>query len=450
MSKVTTFNRQDVPDASLASADKSTRAFIENYPPPAGTDKTGQAGQEKNGPLNGSQNIPTTRKRLSAQDFLEQPDPDWIIKGLIPARGIGQIFGASGTGKSFLALDIVAHVGRGMNFYGRKTVKRPCVYLVLEGGGAFKNRIRAWQEKNGTFPDNVLFDVSDLQFASEASVESFIKDIPQGSLIIIDTQSCASLGLDENSAKDAGVVVDALKRIADACNGFVLVIHHSGKDSSKGARGSSAFRAAMDTCIEVGSDRTWKIDKQKDGASGAEYAFRLEKVALGMDADGDEVSSLVAEPDPNRQEKLKEQRDKSGTIGTKKLRNSSKLGLSTLDEAMTEERQEKIHTETWRKYFYRRHTGDNPETKRRDFNKARQQLTELNLITVFDDNYQLSKHSGTDGPNGPNGPQCPATHNPNVKRAKIAGQQSPLKGDWPDRPVDEDGQQFGNLMEVEK
>ena len=77
-----------------------------------------------------------------------------------------------------------------------------------------------------------------------------------------------------------------------------MLVHHSGKDTSKGARGASALRAACDTEIELSFDeetrvRTARATKQRDMETGAEINFILQIVELGEDADGDQVTTCI-------------------------------------------------------------------------------------------------------------------------------------------------------------
>ena len=77
-----------------------------------------------------------------------------------------------------------------------------------------------------------------------------------------------------------------------------MLVHHSGKDTSKGARGASASRAACDTEIELSIDedtrvRTAKATKQRDMETGAEINFALQVIELGQDADGDQVTTCI-------------------------------------------------------------------------------------------------------------------------------------------------------------
>jgi putative DNA primase/helicase len=119
-------------------------------------------------------------------------------------------------------------------------------------------------------------------------------------VIFIDTLNRAAPGLDENSSQDMGRVLAGMKRLQELTGGLVLIVHHTGKDASKGLRGHSSLFAALDGAIEVersATGRCWSAAKVKDGEDGKQIAFRLHVVDLGKDADGDPMNSCAVERD---------------------------------------------------------------------------------------------------------------------------------------------------------
>jgi len=97
-----------------------------------------------------------------------------------------------------------------------------------------------------------------------------------------------------------GVLTDAAKRLQVLTNGLVLLIHHTGKNESAGMRGHSSLSATIDASIQVsrqGNLRHWTFDKIKDGADGVNEGFKLLEVELGIDADGDPITSCVIQRD---------------------------------------------------------------------------------------------------------------------------------------------------------
>jgi putative DNA primase/helicase len=117
-------------------------------------------------------------------------------------------------------------------------------------------------------------------------------------VVVIDTLSATTPGGNENSGEDMGLVLSHCRLISKQTGALVVLIHHSGKDTTRGARGWSGLRAAADAEIEIvrnGDYRTATITKMKDGTDGVSYAFKLKVVDLGMDTDGEPESSCIVE-----------------------------------------------------------------------------------------------------------------------------------------------------------
>jgi hypothetical protein len=238
---------------------------------------------------------------LTTEQLQSLPKTTWRVKGLFPEHGLGSIYGPSGSGKSFLALDLMAAVACGSAFYGHKTTQCPVVYVALEGTGGIAKRVEAYETHHmiklpPTF--RIVTDMLSL-FSSEASVfaEAVIEAGLNEGVIVIDTLAQSAPGSDENSSAHMGLIISNAQLLQRMTNGLVVLIHHTGKDASRGARGHSSLYAALDAALEV--KRTpngleWLSGKVKDGESGNATPFRLERVVLGKDEDGDEISSCVA------------------------------------------------------------------------------------------------------------------------------------------------------------
>lgn len=241
---------------------------------------------------------------------------EWRLKGIFPRVGIGAIFGPSGSGKSFLAIDLGIRVAAGIDWYGRKTVPAPVTYVMLEGEAGLRNRIAAWEKFYSTeISSNFAGLPEPFAFSEECDVNDLAAALPRGGVVIIDTLNRAAPGKDENSSKDMGEVLNGTKRLQQLTEGLVLVVHHTGKDVSKGMRGHSSLHAALDGAIEVkrnGLARSWGAAKVKDGDDNIEVPFKLSVVQLGLDGDGEIASSCVATPNlsallPERRPKGKNQ-----------------------------------------------------------------------------------------------------------------------------------------------
>lgn len=95
------------------------------------------------------------------------------------------------------------------------------------------------------------------------------------------------------------LVVATCEAIKQRINGLVLLVHHTGKDVTKGSRGYTGLPAAVETSIEVtrtGNSRGWKLIKLRDSQDGLKHGFSLETVHVGFDEEGEPITSCVVNP----------------------------------------------------------------------------------------------------------------------------------------------------------
>jgi AAA domain len=220
-----------------------------------------------------------------------------FVEGVFAADSFSCVYGAPSAGKTFFLLDLALHVACNRPWNGLGVEQSGVIYVALEGAGGFSKRLKAWCQHYG------VTDLADLPF--HAMVGSFdmrndkstTRDIVETAkakaalwgkpvrLIVIDTLARAMAGGDENSAQDMGAVVAIADSIRLATGANVCLVHHSGKDDSRGARGSNALLGAVDTEIRVDRDglsRTATVKKQKDGQEGDSFDFKLETVDFGL------------------------------------------------------------------------------------------------------------------------------------------------------------------------
>lgn len=242
-------------------------------------------------------------KLLSATDLPDLPDVRYLIEDILPASGLGVVNGCSGVGKSFFCLDMAAAIASGVPWFGHTT--EPCcsvVYVALEGQAGFRRRVKAWEIDRGvSFPTRVkfVFDPLDLtELENPLTLAALILEECGADLIVIDTLNRASPGADENSSRDMGKIIEGATAMQIITGGMVVMVHHPGKDVTRGLRGHSSLFAAMDTVIDVYEDGQvirWKLLKSKDSEHGVNHAFRLKIVDLGNNAAGRPKSSCVVE-----------------------------------------------------------------------------------------------------------------------------------------------------------
>lgn len=239
---------------------------------------------------------------LSPAAIQALPPQQWRVKHVLPTTGLAALFGPSGSGKSFLALDLASCISHGVPWFGIRVNQAPVLYVMLEGEGGIRNRIAAHESAQGPLPANAFGVITQpFQLTTPQDVIDLAVATPTGAVIFIDTLNRAAPTSDENSSKEMGVILQAAKDLQQRTQGLVIVVHHTGKDSSKGMRGHSSLHAALDAAIEVErtatGSRHWSVAKAKDGEDGRQVTFRLKVHILGQDADGDDITSCSVEPD---------------------------------------------------------------------------------------------------------------------------------------------------------
>ena len=224
------------------------------------------------------------------RDLLTLPDPTWLIDGIIPTQGFVGLYGASGSGKSFIALDWALSVATGRPWMGHATNQAPSIYIAAEGGSGIKRRVRAWaQYYNDNELPGAYFLLEPLYVREEGVVETFLAnledercDINPG-MIVIDTLARSFGGGDENAATDMGHFIDRVNAIARDRHITMAVVHHTNVTGNR-ERGSGAFRGAADTmflCEATKHESTGRIllltlsnNKQKDDQEAPDIYMR--------------------------------------------------------------------------------------------------------------------------------------------------------------------------------
>lgn len=240
---------------------------------------------------------------ITAGMIAKRPAGEWLIKGLLPRADLIVLYGASGSGKTFVALDIAASIARGVAWRGMRTKKARVLYIAAEGGGGVGKRFEAYARHHGINAADLdigIITVAPNFMMKEDIAELVASIVASGGadLIIVDTYAQVTPGSNENSGEDMGLALSNCRNLTAATGATVLLVHHAGKDASRGARGWSGMRAAADAQLEVikheNGQRELRIDKMKDGDDGLNWGFKLEVIEVGMDGDGDTITSCVA------------------------------------------------------------------------------------------------------------------------------------------------------------
>lgn len=226
----------------------------------------------------------------SAADFLKRPAPRWLFPGIIPDAGLGVLVGPPGSGKSFLALDIAMCVATDRPLL-QQTEWRPLragwvLVLLGESHASWAARLAVYLDYYGLdAPSNLVYAQQPPSLGDGAAWATFRQQIDGESkrrdaaptLVVVDTIAACSPGIDENSARDMGLVMAHLQQLV-AAGSCVIALHHPGKGGSY--RGSTALLGSPDWMLNLkrdGATRTLEAEKLRDADQLADVSFELVK-----------------------------------------------------------------------------------------------------------------------------------------------------------------------------
>jgi hypothetical protein len=246
-----------------------------------------------------------------AEDIRLEGASQTLVKGMLGKGRCSLWYGDSGTGKSFLALDLGLHLALCREWFGRRVAQALVVYIAAEAGGSMRRRVIAFFQHHGVSAQDVPFaliaspinlldaspDLPALLHEIETARARF-RDLPV--LVIIDTLSRALAGGNENMPDDMGAFIRHVDRLREVTGAHVAIVHHTGKTPGQGARGHSLLKAAVDSAVEISRPEASKqsvalVTKQRDEDTGASFGFKLQMVEVGYDEDGDPVTSCVVQ-----------------------------------------------------------------------------------------------------------------------------------------------------------
>lgn len=284
--------------------------------------------------------LPESRFGAITWDQLDQVAirQDWLVEDMLFQGDSGLIFGASGSGKSFLAVEMGLSIARGIPFLGKATAKGGVLYQAGEGGKGLVKRLRAYRQHHmvsGEVPFVLLPARVDL-FSSDGDAEAFIQEcvawkaaMPDLSVLFIDTLSTASPGANENASEDMSRLLAFGETIQRRVGIAVIWVHHKNASGDR-ERGHTSLRANVDTALEVNRDeddnRTLKVVKLKDGEDGEKIGFELQSVTIGTYDSGKPMTSCVVRPAEVG----------STRTGIARLSNGQHLFMTCLDDAIAQ------------------------------------------------------------------------------------------------------------------
>lgn len=239
---------------------------------------------------------------LSRADFsLTVP---YLVKGWLFAGQTSVVYAPSNAGKTSWVLDITRAITTDEDWHGYRTAKGGAVlYIAAEAPGSIFRRTARFSD--GAKDRFIVFGepvdlVGDARAGDKVAALAGICETTHGigiSLVVIDTLTLCFGEGDENSTRDAGRAIASAKHIAELTGAHVMLVHHTGKDRSAGARGSYSITGNSDTVIELvpldGDDKTVMAvqRKQREAATDPAVVFKIIAVELGEDQDGETITT---------------------------------------------------------------------------------------------------------------------------------------------------------------
>ncbi|MFA5952757.1 MAG: AAA family ATPase [Hyphomicrobium sp.] len=237
---------------------------------------------------------------------VETPEKPWLIKNILARRETSAWIAPPGAMKSALLAQAAICVGAGLDWHGyRNKGAAGVVYFAIERADLVKKRLRAHRRILGLVGTPICVSSATIDLTKPDAFKKVIDTIADAKtivgvdigMVIIDTfaKLIAAAAGDENSAKDQGAVFANVQRVKNHTGVHVALIGHTGKDESRGARGSNALLGDVDVMVTISGDdiKTATVTKANDAPEGPLFSFKSEIFDFGIDEDGDPITVNV-------------------------------------------------------------------------------------------------------------------------------------------------------------
>lgn len=330
---------------------------------------------------------------ISLDDLAAMPKPQWVVKDMIPEKGLVAVFGPPKSGKTFIVLSIALHVAAGRWWCGHEVTQGGVVYIAGEGQAGLWVRNAAMRQEyklNSKLPFWALPQI--VNFGNADQVDELAADIRNAvggapiSLVVIDTLARAMPGADENSSTEMGKVIANCDRLKEILGCTVMPIHHEGKDGTRGMRGSNSLDGAVDAAFKVAWSKTESASiltlttyYQKECEEAPPKFFDMTRVQVSEDIKS-VVPILRTTPPPGKHDGI------TGHAG---------IAFSALEEALEDMGRELpvddeklpfargVQEADWRRIFCSRLPGDAVDSKKKSFSRQVTALLEKKIIGAW-------------------------------------------------------------------
>lgn len=275
---------------------------------------------------------------------------DWLIKGLVERNGVFILAAEKQAGKSFVVMDMGMKIARGLQYGDRITRKGIVLHIACEDGKGVQMRAEGYRQANGISPDiDIPYIVMDRDFTlmDDKVIDKLIEAVKAWEdhygmpveLIIIDTLSVATEGLNEIDGAEVGKVLARVNRLKDQTGAAICLVHHMNASGGR-VRGHTSIEANVSQVFEIrplmtipqnrketpqpvldGEGRHIRqivLTKNKNGINNLKWKIVLEVVKLGIDRDGDEITTCICAR-PARHSNSDAPEDNTKLVGDQKL-----------------------------------------------------------------------------------------------------------------------------------
>ncbi|WP_292660242.1 AAA family ATPase [Nitratifractor sp.] len=326
--------------------------------------------------------------------------PRWLIKGIIPESGLVEIFGPSGSYKSFIILDMAYCIATGRDWQGMETRQGKVAYFAGEGFAGLRWRGIALEKHYGAPPSDLFVSTRPLDLMDERSVEEagdYLRGLGGVRMAVIDTLHRNAGASDENSAKDFGEILRLLDRHIKPNADTVAWAHHTGVEEMKRSRGTSARYAALDASFSVTSLGKLRVrmecTKMKDAAEPDPIGFEMEVIDTGICEEEPSylpITSLVPVKSDDIHTRAKE---KPLTHRQEEGLRALRLAIQKNGRALSDEILERegfvggrgCGLEEWRSEAYKTIDAETPGAKRTAFSRLKDDLRKRYIVGFFND-----------------------------------------------------------------
>jgi hypothetical protein len=282
----------------------------------------------------------------------------------------------------------------------------PVVYCAFEGADGFRGRAEAFRRQHGIqeAPFYLVPAVMDLIADHGQLIAAIRAQTTTPVVVTLDTLNRSLVGSESND-EDMGKYVRAADAIREAFNCVVVIVHHCGVDGTR-PRGHTSLTGACDAQLAVKRDGenavVVTVEHMKDGVEGEVIRSRLEMVELGLDDDGDPITSCVIVPadEGHTYKRTKVKLSPSAAVGLRLLGDAIlETGSTTSTHPRIPKQTGHTGTDDWRSYFYAGTIaeGTKRDSQKKAFQRVVAELQRAGIIGIWNDRVWIAGQRDIDG-----------------------------------------------------